>query len=48
MASIYKRGKGKKYVIEYTDHTGKRRTVRGTADKQSTQRIANHLEEQAA
>ena len=34
------------YVVSFTDHDGKRRTVSGTADLQVTKRIAAKIEAQ--
>jgi integrase len=50
MASIYKRTrdknrKGAPYLIQFTDHHGKRRTVKGFSDKSETQRLAARIEE---
>src|SRR5947209_1971024 len=48
MASIFK-PKGKtKYVIFYTDETGRRRKKTGATDKTVTQRIARDLENRVA
>jgi integrase len=48
MASIFK-PKGKaKYVILYTDETGRRRKKVGATDKAVTQRLANKLEDRVA
>lgn len=49
MASIFKVGKQKSnkrapYMIEYVDHTGKRRRKRGFTDKALTQQLAAKLE----
>lgn len=49
MASIYKktRDKGKKnacWYVNYTDHLGKRRTVKGFTDKRATEQMAAKLE----
>ena len=45
MASIFK-PKGKaKYIILYTDETGRRRKKTGATDKTVTQRIARDLDE---
>ena len=53
MASIYKRSRDKKrlkrppYYIDYTDHTGVRRTVKGYTDKALTVQLAAKLEHEA-
>ncbi len=49
MASIFKRGKGRNspYVIQYFDHTGKRRTKIGFTDKGLTEELAAKLETEA-
>lgn len=52
MASIYKkkRDKGQRgacYFIDYTDHTGKRRTKKGFTDRQATMQLASKLEQEA-
>jgi len=47
MASIYKRDKrrrGAPYWIQFKDHQGKRRTVRGFTDKALTEQLAGKLE----
>jgi len=49
MASIYKkkRDKGKKnaaWYVNYTDHRGKRRTVKGFTDRRATEQMAAKLE----
>ena len=46
MASIYKRRKGKNepYSIQYIDHHGKRKTVKGFTDKGLTEQLAGKLE----
>src|SRR5262249_55301102 len=48
MASVFKPAGSKKYVILYTDESGRRRKKSGTADKAVTQRIARELENRAA
>ena len=52
MASVYRRGRDKKrrhapYWIEYTDHTGKRRTKKGCSDKGASQQLGAKLEHDA-
>ena len=49
MASIYKRRKGKHepYSIQYLDHRGKRKTVKGFTDKGLTEELACKLEGEA-
>jgi len=49
MASIFKRRKGKNepYSIQYTDHLGKRKTVKGFTDKGLTEQLAGKLETEA-
>ena len=48
MASIFKpRGKSK-YVIFYTDESGRRRKKTGATDKTVTERIARDLENRVA
>jgi len=52
MASVYKRSsdkgrKGSCWYVAYTDHTGKRRTVRGFTEKNLTQQLAAQLEDEA-
>ncbi len=52
MATIYKRNQdgGKRrtpWYIGYTDHTGRRRTVKGFTDKAETERLAAQLEDDA-
>lgn len=44
MATIYKRKGLKSYYISYTNHLGKRVTVRGCPDKETTMAIAHKLE----
>ena len=44
MASIFKPKGKSKYVILYTDETGRRRKKSGATDKGVTQRIARDLE----
>lgn len=49
MASIYERHKrkGELYTIQYVDHLGKRRTVKGFTDKGLTEELAAKLETEA-
>ena len=49
MASIFKRSKRKNepYSIQYTDHEGKRKTVKGFTDKGLTDQLAGKLETEA-
>ncbi|MCO6042665.1 tyrosine-type recombinase/integrase [Aeoliella sp. ICT_H6.2] len=49
MASIFKRSKRRNepYLIQYVDHLGKRRTVRGFTDKGLTEELAAKLESEA-
>ena len=49
MASIFKRSKkkGTPYTIQYLDHDGKRRTVKGFTDKGLTEQLAARLEHEA-
>src|SRR4051794_23235636 len=52
MASIYKRKrdlkrKNSSWYIAYTDHTGKRQTVKGCPDKAATEAMARKLESEA-
>lgn len=50
MATIYKKNKvrkGEPYWIQYLDHTGKRRTVKGFTDKGLTEQLAAKLENDA-
>ena len=49
MASIYKRRKGKHepYSVQYLDHRGKRKTVKGFTDKGLTEELASKLEGEA-
>jgi hypothetical protein len=52
MAAIYKRGQDQKnrracWYIGYTDHTGKRHTVKGFTDRGETERLAARLEHDA-
>ncbi len=49
MASIFKRGKRRNepYLIQYVDHLGKRRTVKGFTDKGLTEQLAAKLESEA-
>ena len=50
MASIYKRGKSRKnapYWIQYTNHEGKRKTVKGFSEKALTEQLAAKLETDA-
>jgi site-specific recombinase XerD len=49
MATIYKRIKGRTepYIIQYLDHQGRRRTVKGYTDKGLTQELAAKLETEA-
>ncbi len=49
MASIFKRSKHKNepYSIQYTDHEGKRKTVKGFTDKGLTDQLAGKLETEA-
>jgi hypothetical protein len=49
MSSISKRTKGRNepYIVQYLDHLGKRRTVRGFTDKGLTEEIAAKLESEA-
>jgi integrase len=50
MASIFKRNKRAKhgvYSIQYVDHDGRRRTVKGFTDKGLTQELASKLESEA-
>ena len=50
MASIFKRNKRKKgepYSVQYTDHLGRRKTVKGFTDKGLTEQLARKLEEDA-
>ena len=51
MASIFRRQNQKKrhapYYIEYTDHFGKRRTVKGFSDKGLSEQLAAKLESEA-
>lgn len=50
MASIYKRHKRRKnepWWIQYRDHEGKRRTVKGYTDKSLTEQLAARLEDEA-
>jgi hypothetical protein len=44
MASVFKPKNKSKYVILYTDETGRRRKKTGATDKAVTQRIARDLE----
>lgn len=46
MASIFKRAKRRNepYTIQYVDHMGKRRTVKGFTDKGLTEELAAKLE----
>jgi integrase len=48
MASVFKPKGAKKYVIFYTDESGRRRKKTGATDKGVTQRIARDLENRAA
>ena len=48
MASVFKPKGSKKYVIFYTDETGRRRKKTGATGKGVTQRIARDLENRAA
>src|SRR5947208_366856 len=53
MASVYKpksdrKRKGARWMIAYTEDTGRRRTVRGYTDKAATERLAAKLESEAA
>ncbi len=48
MASIFKPKDRSKYVIFYTDETGRRRKKAGSTDKAMTQRIARDLENRVA
>jgi len=49
MASIFKRRKGKHepYSIQYTNHEGKRKTVKGFTDRGLTDQLAGKLETEA-
>lgn len=49
MATLYKRGKGKQavYWVQYKDHTGRRRTVKGFSDKGLSEQLAGKLESDA-
>ena len=49
MASIFKRSKkkGAPYIIQYTDHNGKRRTAQGFTDRGLTEQLAGKLETEA-
>jgi site-specific recombinase XerD len=49
VASIFKRNKrrGEPYAIQYVDHLGKRRTVKGFTDKGLTEELAAKLEGEA-
>jgi integrase len=49
MATIYKRRKGKNepYSIQYLDHHGKRKTVKGFTDRGLTDQLAGKLEAEA-
>lgn len=51
MASIFKKGRDRKkkyapYYIEYYDHTGRRRSVKGSTDKRATELQAAELEKE--
>ncbi len=48
MASIFKPNGSSKYVIEYTDETGRRRKKIGATDKAVTERIARDIENKVA
>src|SRR3954451_12620 len=48
MASVFKPKGKSKYVIFYTDETGRRRKKVGATDKSVTQRIARNLEDRVA
>ena len=48
MASVFKPGGKSKYVILYTDETGRRRKKTGATDKQITERLASALENKVA
>ena len=48
MATIYKPAGRSKYIIEFSDETGKRRRKTGTTDKGVTERIARDLENRVA
>jgi hypothetical protein len=48
MASVFKPAGKSKYVIFYTDETGRRRKKAGTTDKAVTERIARNLENRVA
>jgi hypothetical protein len=49
MASIFKRRKGKQepYSIQYTNHEGKRKTVKDFTDRGLTDQLAGKLETEA-
>jgi len=52
VASIYKKGRDKKkkhapWYIDYFDHTGERKTVKGFTDKSKTEQLAAKLEHEA-
>jgi integrase len=49
VANFYKRGKGKQavYWLQYKDHTGRRRTVKGFSDKGLSKQLAGKLESDA-
>lgn len=52
MASLYKKGRDKKkkyapWYIDYFDHTGRRRTVKGYTDKSKSEQLAAKLEHEA-
>ena len=48
MASIFKRKGRASYQIEYTDASGRRRTVRGYRDKKATEEKARQIETRIA
>ncbi len=48
MASVFKPAGSKKYVILYTDETGRRRKKTGATDKTVTQRIGRDIENRVA
>src|SRR5262249_56330718 len=48
MASVFKPGGKSKYVIVYTDETGRRRKKVGATDKAVSERIARDIENRVA
>jgi hypothetical protein len=48
MASVFKPAGAKKYVILFTDATGRRRKKTGATDKTVTERIARDIENRVA